>query len=125
MAEHGREKNLKDKEIGCLLSIGTGLPPIKDVSNNILSIWMKSVDMLINSQNMAIDFRSKDPGKRLAETNRYFRFSVPQGMDALEMDDFRETGKMSALTTEYFRDGVTRDEIEKCALSLFKPDDNC
>jgi hypothetical protein len=83
------EETFENKEIGCLLSIGTGVAPINAVSDNLLPFLRKSVDMLNNSEDIANEFEKSDTGKRLEASNRYFRFSVPQGMQDLNLDDYK------------------------------------
>ena len=76
-------------------------------------------------EGIADEFPTSELGKELAESQRYFRFSVPQGLQELEMDEWKETEKMRALTTEYLRKVGTGQEVKRCAESLLRPDEIC
>jgi hypothetical protein len=69
MAELSREEAFENKEIGCLLSIGTGVAPINAVSDNLLPFLQKSVDMLNDSKGIANKFEKSDTGKKLEASN--------------------------------------------------------
>ena len=122
VAEAGREKSLKAKKIGCLLSVGTGVPKISSVSENLALFLRGSVDMMMNSEEVADEFLTEELGKELNESHRYFRFNVPQGMQDLEMDECNETEKMRGLTAAYLRKVGNGNEVERCAQSLLTPD---
>ena len=124
MAELSREQAFENKDIGCLLSIGTGVPSINAVSDNLLPFLRKSVDMLNDSEGIANEFEKSERGKKLEASNQYFRFSVPQGMQDLNLDDYRETAKMKALTDLYLQSVGTGRGVQQCAQILFKPDEN-
>ena len=63
-------------------------------------------------------------GLELARSSRYFRFSVLRGMEDLGLDEWNETEKMKALTTDYLSLVRNGHEIESCAWSLLYPDEN-
>jgi hypothetical protein len=124
IAEAGREKSLNKKKIGCIVSLGTSVPKISEVSSNLASFLKGCVDIMTNSKDIADDFAADELGKELCNSSRYFRFSVPQGMQELELDDYKETEKMRALTTDYLRKLGSGNEVGRCAQSLLTPDAN-
>ena len=125
MAELSREEAFENIDIGCLLSIGSGVAPINGVSDNLVPFLRKSVDMLNDSEGIANEFEKSDTGRKLESSKRYFRFSVPQGMQDLNLDDYKETAKMRALTEHYLQNVSTGRGVQQCAKSLYKPDENC
>ena len=80
--------------------------------------------MMMNSEDIADEFLTEELGKELSNSNRYFRFNVPQGMQDLEMDECDETEKMRGLTAAYLRKADNGNAVEKCAQSLLTPDVN-
>ena len=125
LTEITRENDWKGRERGCIVSLGTGAPQINEVSANLAGFLRGSVDIMTDSEDIADQFaRSKD-GCDLAKSRRYFRFSVPQGMKEIEMEDYKETEKMKALTTDYLSKIGSGTEVVQCARSLLYPDDNC
>lgn len=120
----GLEAEWKDKPIGCVLSLGTGAPLINEVSNNLAKFLKGCVAMMTDSEDTADAFARSTLGQDLADSQRYFRFSVAQGMEYLQMDEFKETEKMNALTTRYLSKIGNGNEVQRCAKSLVWPDQN-
>jgi hypothetical protein len=124
LAEIGREVDWKYKEIGCLLSVGTGVPKLTRVSDNLAKFLKGSVAIMTDSEETANVFADSPDGSKLINTNRYFRFSVPQGLQELELDECRKIEEMNSLTTDYLRRHGSGDEVQRCARSLLYPDEN-
>ncbi|KAL2289483.1 hypothetical protein FJTKL_01756 [Diaporthe vaccinii] len=119
-----QKSSFKDREIGCVVSIGTGAPQITGVSSNLVGFLAGAVEMMTDSEDIAEQFANSSEGIRLTSANRYFRFNVPQGMQDLQLDDWRETEKMRALTASYLRKNTSGVETERCAEVLLSPDVN-
>ncbi|KAK5716359.1 hypothetical protein LTR17_016402 [Elasticomyces elasticus] len=124
LAEITREKDWKDKELGCILSLGTGAPQIKAVSANLAAFLKGSVEIMTDSEDIADQFAVSKAGRELTQSKRYFRFSVPHGMAELEMEDYKETERMKGLTAAYLKGVGSGDQVEQCAKSLLYPDKN-
>jgi len=125
LAELSRERDWKDKKVGCIVSLGTGVAKSLSVSSNLASILKGAVAIMTDSDDTARVFSSSELGMELFRTNRYFRFSVPQGMQDLQLDEWKETERMRALTTDYLSHAANGDLLERCAKSLLDPDVNC
>ena len=118
------EAEWKDKHIGCVLSLGTGVPRIDKISKNLAKFLKRSVQMMTDSEYIAEKFASSKRGQDLAGSQRYFRFSVAQGMEDLQTDECEETERMKALTYRYLSNVGSGNEVERCAKSLLLPDQN-
>ncbi len=125
LAELELETDWKDKPIGCVLSLGTGAPQIKEVSGNLAKFLKGSIEIMTDAEKIADEFAMSKDGRELADSRRYFRFSVVQGMETLQMDEFQEIERMKSLTTHYLSKVVSGNEVERCAKSLLWPDQNC
>ena len=125
LAERELETDWKDKPIGCVLSLGTGAPQIKEVSGNLAKFLKGSIEIMTDAEKIADEFAISKVGRELADSRRYFRFSVVQGMETLQMDEFQETERMKSLTTHYLSKIGSGSEVERCAKSLLWPDQNC
>ena len=119
------ETDWKNKPIGCLLSLGTGAPRIQGVSDNLAKFLKASVDIMTDAEKIADDFAMSKEGRELADTRRYFRFSVVQGMEDLQLDEYKESELMKALTDRYLGKIGSGNEVDQCAKSLLLPDQNC
>lgn len=125
MNEVQREPGFRNRKVGCILSIGTGAPSISHISSGLASFLQGAVKMMTNSEDIANDFAATDEAKALAAGKRYFRFSIPQGMEELELDECKEKDleRMRALASNYLRIHCSA-EILQCARSLHKPDES-
>ena len=125
LAELLREPQWRDRSIGCLLSLGTGLARARSISSNLAGFLKGAVKMLTDAEDTAKVFSASVLGRELALTGRYFRFNVPHGMEDLQLDEWKATGRMKALATEYLSHADNGDSILSCAQSLLYPDENC
>ncbi|KAF3062292.1 Calcium-independent phospholipase A2-gamma [Daldinia childiae] len=117
-----QEKDLKDRELGCLISIGTGFHKIEGISSSLSRLLKAAVRMITDSQDTADRFLRSDEGLKLESSGRYFRFNVPQGMEDLRMDEHKETVRMRALTENYLHKMENGRMVAKCAEVLSKSD---
>ncbi|PVH95139.1 hypothetical protein DM02DRAFT_691373 [Periconia macrospinosa] len=101
LSELSRERGWKDRKIGCVLSLGTGVKKSDSITSSIASILKGVVAMVTDADDIAKVFASSELGIELFRTHRYFRFSIPQGMQDLKLDEWEETEKMRALATDY------------------------
>jgi hypothetical protein len=125
LSELSRERDWKDTKIGCILSLGTGVKKSERVSSNLAGVLKGAVAIMMDSDDIARVFASSELGMELFRTHRYFRFSVPQGTQDLQLDEWKEIERMRALTTDYLGHMGNGDLISRCAKSLLDPDENC
>ena len=111
------------RDIGCLVSIGTGWMQTSAVPIRLDHFLRKSVEMMNNSENIAESFRNDPTGQLLAASDRYFRFNVEQGMQNLSMDEPSEMDTMQALTDAYLGRAECASKITRCATRLLSPDE--
>ncbi|KAF8542933.1 acyl transferase/acyl hydrolase/lysophospholipase [Trichophaea hybrida] len=112
------------REIGCILSLGTRTPNFVKVDPRLDKLLQACVKMMTDSNDIAELFTKSKFGRELAESNRYFRFSVPQGIGDIQLDDWQATSEMRDITLEYLKKFGSGREVERCAKSLLKPDAN-
>ncbi|KAM0323171.1 hypothetical protein ACHAQA_009021 [Verticillium albo-atrum] len=122
--EVNRESELswEGRPIGCTLSIGTGVAQVREVSNSASALIKSVVKIMTDSEDVADSFLNSSFGQQLERSQRYFRFNVPQGMQALKLDEWKETEKMRAFTTDYLSKYETGNSVKACAKSLIDPD---
>ncbi|KAL3453533.1 hypothetical protein BJX65DRAFT_302434 [Aspergillus insuetus] len=119
-----REKDWEGRQRGCIVSLGTGVPKINTVSGTVAGFLRGSVDIMTDSEDIADQFACSENGCDLANSRWYFRFSVPQGMKEIELEDYKETEKMKALTAKYLGKVGSGNGVEQCAKSLLYPDES-
>jgi hypothetical protein len=123
--EYERIREWNSKEIGCIVSIGTGVPNFRKVEKRLDKLLEACVNIMMDAQDIADRFAGSNSGRMFADSNRYFRFNVPQGMGDIQLDGWEDTNKMRDRTLEYLRAVGTGRDIEQCAKSLINPDANC
>jgi len=84
VAEVSRQR-VRNKDTGCL--IGTGIAKVTEVNDNLAKFLKLAVAIITDSEAVAEDFATSHLGQELIKSKRYFRFSVPQGMQDLQLDE--------------------------------------
>ncbi|KAG8528968.1 uncharacterized protein KY384_006657 [Bacidia gigantensis] len=110
------------KEIGCLVSLGTGWTQPSEIPKRLDKFLIGSVKMLTNAEKLVETFTKHPIGRELLKSNRFFRFNVEQGMDQFELDDWKELPRLSELTKFYLGRSEKAMAVERCAAVLIDPD---
>lgn len=63
LTEVTREKDWKDRSLGCVVSLGSGAPQIKGVSSNLAGFLKGSVDIMTDSEDIADLFAASKDGR--------------------------------------------------------------
>ncbi|KAK0620622.1 hypothetical protein B0T14DRAFT_567363 [Immersiella caudata] len=102
--------------------IGTGIGDTASVSNSVGNFLKSVIKIMTDSEDVADAFLKSDLGQQLQRDRQYLRFNVPQGMQTLRLDEWREVEKMKAVTTEHLSKHDVGNAVKSCARSLFDPD---
>ena len=105
-----------NREIGCILSIGTGKPDITSVSGNLASIAEACVKLITNCE-VVDDEVHKEFARRRAP-DPYFRFSVDRGLGNILLNESEKEQEMAAITEAYLRFHVQADRARRCVHAL-------
>ncbi|KAK4443660.1 hypothetical protein QBC34DRAFT_476804, partial [Podospora aff. communis PSN243] len=116
------ERAWQGRPVGCVISIGTGVVDTVSVSNSTGDFLKSVIKIMTDSEDVADAFLRSVLGQRLHRNRQYFRFNVPQGMQTVRLDEWKEVEKMKAVTTEYLSKHDVGDAVKSCAQSLFDPD---
>ena len=104
------------RKIGCIISIGAGVPPLKATGDRGKAILKGLVKIALDTQQTANSFA--DEMGHLSSTTRatYIRLNVEQGMQDIGLEEWEEFDKISGATNHYLNNCKT--EIEVCANAL-------
>lgn len=79
--------------------------------------------MLVTLKRIAVDtevtareFEAEHPD--LVASKRYFRFSVPEGLKEIGLEEVDKMGAIADVTREYMGKGVVREQVKMCARVL-------
>ena len=107
---------LKDL-LKCVISIGTGDPGLKPISDGLLTFFSETlVRIITDTADTAKRFISTH--RLLYEQKRYFRFNVQQGLQEVGLEEYKKTALIDAATTEYMEMQETKLGLSECALNL-------
>lgn len=81
-------------------------------------IALACVKIASDAQGKADEFLAGDLGTRLWKEKRYFRFNVEQGLQDIQLEEYKEKEKMAAMTTAYLSRKDRGEEILECAKRL-------
>ncbi|KLO97050.1 calcium-independent phospholipase A2 [Fusarium fujikuroi] len=116
------ERGWSGRSLGCLISVGTGVVEAAKISTSVTTLIRAVVKILTDSEDTAEEFVKSPFGRQLESSGRYFRFNVPQGLQTLKLDEWMETEKLNAATTEYLSKSGTGNLVKLCAQALNDPD---
>ncbi|OXV08909.1 hypothetical protein Egran_03325, partial [Elaphomyces granulatus] len=88
-----------EHRIQCIISIGTGVPDLKDFGDNL----KKVIDTLkdIATETEATERRFSRDHEYLGVGGRYFRYNVQQGLENVGLDEYREVPRIQVATKHY------------------------
>lgn len=110
------------RSVGCLLSLGTGITSTKGFDprkSRLHQVLQSLADIATDANARGREFRDTQEGRELIKSRKYFRFSVSQGMDDVDLSQFEKFPYMESMTVPYSRD--QDDSIEECAKNLANP----
>ncbi|RTE82224.1 hypothetical protein BHE90_003211 [Fusarium euwallaceae] len=113
----GHEADELKPLVKCFISIGTGNPGIKSISDNFLQfISTTLVGLSTNTEATAKRFALT--WRDLSQAHRYFRFNVEQGLQDIDLSEYKESGKIKTVTQEYLEHADREDLVEQCVKNL-------
>ena len=87
--------------IGCLTSIGTGIPEPSDVGTPLIPLTKTLAAIATETQKTHEEF--EDEMKYQGNSSLYFRFNVWHGIQNVGLDEWKETDRIEVETSEYLR----------------------
>ncbi|KAI9686366.1 MAG: hypothetical protein M1822_003711 [Bathelium mastoideum] len=110
-----------DRDISCLISIGSGVSKTEVFGRGLVSIAKKCAKIATDTEQAERTFRSNhaSPNQRLH--GRYFRFQVEQGLQGFGMDEWENMNRIWTVTTSYLDDSVRRNMLSQCGEKLAQP----
>jgi hypothetical protein len=107
------------REIGCIVSIGTGILASKDIGRRIKPLFESLKDIATDTEKVAGEFREEMKYKYGVEQKVYFRFNVQHGLEQVGLEEWKEMDRTKVATQDYVMQEWS--QIEACASQLHKP----
>ena len=100
-------------KIKCLVSIGTGMPPLKPFRDDVLHIGLTLVDIATETEQTAETFRRDKT--HLDNTRRYYRFNVIRGLEDIGLEESKKRKDIAAATRRYIESQDVYRQMQACA----------
>ncbi|KAK3355191.1 phospholipase, patatin family protein, partial [Neurospora tetraspora] len=104
-----------EKRLACLVSIGTGVPPLTPVGNDSVGIYRTLKAIATETGQTANDFQNNH--RTLDTEGHYYRFNA-HGMESIRLEESRKKKEVSAVTNHYLSSPETLERLQNCAKNL-------
>lgn len=99
-----------------IVSIGTGIPDLKDFGDDPLTIGKTLLAISTETQTTANEFHRTYSD--LDDDGKYYRFNVGRGLAGIGLEEANEVRRIKDLTDAYLTEQNTHSSIRKCARTL-------
>ncbi|KAL9569225.1 hypothetical protein ACKAV7_006811 [Fusarium commune] len=100
----------------CLVSIGTGVPTLRPVRDDVLGIGATLTNLATETEKTAEQFR-RDKSS-LDDEGRYYRFNVSRGLEDVGLEESKKQREIAAATGRYIESQDVFKQMRACANSL-------
>lgn len=101
------------RKLRCLVSIGTGVPSLKQVRDDVLGITETLKDLATETEKTARRFH-KDKS-HLDDEGRYYRFNVDRGLEDVGLEESKRKKEIATATRSYVQSQAVFKQIKACA----------
>jgi Patatin-like phospholipase len=102
-----------DRRINCLVSIGTGVPPLKPFKGDAFHISQTLVAIATETEQTAERFRRDK--SHLDDIGRYFWFNVHRGLEDIGLEESKKRKEIAAATRRYVGSQGVFKQLQACA----------
>ena len=92
-----------DREVGCIISLGTGMPRVLSLHNPTLfdTRFPKNWVRVLERTATECDTAHQDMLRKKELRGKYFRFNVQQGLQGVSLMEWQKLGETASLTEAY------------------------
>ncbi|KAK5309079.1 hypothetical protein LTR93_012270, partial [Exophiala xenobiotica] len=102
-----------EDNLDCLVSIGTGVPPLKAFRDDVLHIHETLIAMATETEQTAERFRRNKA--YLDDEGRYYRFNVARGLEEVGLEESKKKKEIAAATRRYVTSQEVGKQMKVCA----------
>lgn len=104
------------REIKCIISIGTGVPPLKATGDTGKKILESLVTIATDTQRTADEFADEMEQSEENAKVAYFRLNVDRGLENMKLQEWKQFDMLTGATTYYLNNH--KADLEKCVAAL-------
>ncbi|KAL8330853.1 hypothetical protein RB593_001686 [Gaeumannomyces tritici] len=102
-----------ERKLRCFVSIGTGVPGLKKVRDDLLGITATLSDLATETEKTARRFHRDN--FRLDDEGRYYRFNVDRGLEEIGLEESKRKKEIATATRSYVQTQTVFKQITACA----------
>lgn len=103
-------------KLQCLVSIGTGVPSLKPIRDDVLGIAATLKELATETERTAQQFH-RDKSS-LDDEGRYYRFNVDRGLEEVGLEESKKKTEIAAATRNYVESQAVFKQMKACASNL-------
>ena len=104
-----------DRQIDCVVSIGTGVPASYNVGRKIQHLIPALKEIAVDTEKVAREFKEE----MRSRLDIYFRFNVQHGLEEVRLEEWKYLNRVKVATQDYLREYWK--EVDLCASQICKP----
>ncbi len=104
------------RKLRCLVSIGTGVPNLEPVRDDVLGIWTTLQALATETEKSAEQFRRDK--SNLDDEGRYYRFNVDRGLEGIGLEESKKKDEIATMTDRYLTSQAVFKQMKACASNL-------
>ena len=108
------------REIKCIISIGTGVPPLRSTGDTGRQILKWVVDIATDTQRTADEFADEMEHLAGIASVDYFRWNVDRGLEKLKLEEWKDFDMLTGATSYYLNN--RKADVDRCAKVLLELD---
>lgn len=108
----------RERNIGCVVSIGTGVLVSRDVGRTIQPLFECLKDKATDTEEIARGFEEEMKYQYSMDQKVYFRFNVQHGLEHVGLEEWEQMDKAQVATRSYLRSQGS--QVDRCASQLFE-----
>lgn len=113
-----KERDIK-ASVKCFVSIGTGSPGKRAIEDKLIKFVSKTlVDIATETEKTERNFITR--WAQSFDSKRYFRFNVDQGLQDVELAEYKKEGRIEAATHDYLTHPQQKSRMGDCIDNLWQ-----
>lgn len=106
------------QNIGCIVSLGTGFRAHSSFGPSVLKVTKTLIRIALETEKTAEGFHRGYP--TLVNNDKYFRFNVPKGLEAIGTSEYEKVNILAACTRSYLAMETTKLQLTKFTSAMRK-----
>jgi len=112
------QREFQDKEISCIVSIGTGMLKQNILGDSLATVAKNCANIATETEGTHRAFEDRECGDNGRFRGKYFRFNVAHGVEDVSLEEWKAMAAMYDFTYSYLKESEIRDKVIRCSDKL-------